>query len=91
MKQQFETVKPMLQMQKAAIDNMVGGMIMFCDHANTMLNGAVGFPEEGKKAFRQWIEMNKKGCENLKAVIDAGYSNLEKMLEPQTWSDQREF
>jgi hypothetical protein len=45
-----------------------------------MLSGALGFPEEGKKAFGQWIEMNKRGCENLKAVIDNGYSNLEKMF-----------
>jgi len=37
-------------------------------------------PEEGRKQFRQWLDINKKACEGLKIAIDIGYSNLEKFF-----------
>jgi hypothetical protein len=37
-------------------------------------------PEEGRRAFKQWVDVNKKACENLKNAVDIGYSNLEKFF-----------
>ncbi len=81
MNAQFGMAKQMLEMQKSAFDNMISGTIASCDQASSMLELMVGLPEEGKKAFRQWLEMNKKGCENLKALVDNGYSSLNKFFE----------
>jgi hypothetical protein len=37
-------------------------------------------PEEGRKQFRQWEDINKKACEGLKIAIDSSYSNLEEFF-----------
>ena len=77
MNQQFRMAKQMIDMQKASVDGTINGMIMMWEQTAMLLEGAVWMPEEGRKAFRQWVDMNKKACEDLKAVISGGYSNME--------------
>ncbi len=80
MNQQYRMMKQMIDMQRASCDGMINGMIMIWDQTGNAIDGAAWFPEEGRKAFRQWVEMNKKACENLKSAIDSGYSNLDKFF-----------
>ena len=77
MNQQFKMMKQMIDMQRASSDGMIKSMIMMWEQTGSLLEGAVWFPEEGRKAFRQWVDINKKACENLKGAIDSGYSSLE--------------
>ncbi len=84
MDQYYAIARRMVEMQKSTFDNMLGSMITFWDQAGSMLDWTVGFPEKGKRAFREWIETNKKGCENLKATVSSGYSHLIKFFENPT-------
>jgi len=80
MNQQFKMAKQMIDMQRASAEGMIKGMIMMWEQTAMLLDGAAWLPEEGRKAFRQWVDINKKACEDLKTVITGGYSNLEKFF-----------
>ncbi len=80
MNQQFRMAKQMIDMQRASVDGTINGMIMMWEQTAMLLEGAAWLPEEGRKAFRQWVDINKKACEDLKTVIASGYSNLEKFF-----------
>ena len=81
MNQQFRMTKQMIDMQKASLDVMINGMILMWDQTVSMFESAAWLPEEGKKALRQWVDVNKKACENWKSAIDSGYSSLNKLFE----------
>lgn len=80
MNEQFKMAKQMVDMQKASAESMINALISMWDQAGAVFDSATLLPEEGRKAFRQWVEINKKACENLKSAIDSGYSNLEKFF-----------
>ena len=88
MNQQFKMVKQMIDIQRASCDAMISNMIAMWEQTGSVLTSAVWFPGDGRKAFRQWVDVNKKACENLKSAIDTGYSSLEKFLEPVTRNSQ---
>jgi len=70
----------MIDLQRASSDGMVKSLIMIWEQTGTLLEGATWFPEEGRKALRQWVDMNRKACENLKSAIGSSYSSLEKLF-----------
>lgn len=80
MNQQLRMAKQMIDMQKVSCDVMINGMIMMWDQTRMVLDGATWIPEEGRKALAQWVDINRKACENLKSAIDSGYSSLEKFF-----------
>jgi len=80
MNQQFRMVKQMIDLQRASSDGMIKSLIMIWEQTGTLLEGASWFPEEGRKALKQWVDINKKACEGLKSALDSGYSNLEKFF-----------
>ena len=80
MNPQFRIVKQMIDMQRASVDGTINGMIMMWEQTAMLLEGATWLPGEGRKAFQQWVDINKKACEDLKSVIDSGYSNLGKFF-----------
>ena len=80
MNQQFRMVKQMIDLQKASSDGMINSLIMMWEQTGTLIEGATLFPEEGRKALRQWVDINKKACENLKSAIGSSYSSLEKIF-----------
>ncbi len=81
MNQQFRMVKQLIDMQKAFCDGMIDNLMMMWEQTRSILEAATWFPEEGRKAFRQWVEINKSGCENLKTAVDSGYAGLEKFFD----------
>ncbi|MFZ0927877.1 MAG: hypothetical protein WAN11_04720 [Syntrophobacteraceae bacterium] len=83
MNQQFRMVKQMIDLQRASSDGMLKSLIMIWEQTGTLLEGAIWFPEEGRKALRQWVDINKKACENLKSAMDSSYASLEKFFEGQ--------
>lgn len=82
MDQQMKMAKQMIDIQRASFDGMLNNIVMFWEQTesmmNSFLNQAVWMPEEGKKAFRDWADNNKKSCETFKRAVDEGYRNLEK-------------
>jgi hypothetical protein len=80
MNQQFRMVKQMIDLQRASSDGMINSLIMIWEQTGTLIEGATSFPEEGRKALRQWVDINKKACENLKSVIGSSYSSLDKFF-----------
>jgi hypothetical protein len=88
MEQQFRVVKQIIDLQRVSCEGMINGLITMWEQAGAVFEGIPWFPEEGRKAFRQWVDINKKACDNLKSAMDSGYSNLEKMFG--TSAQQRE-
>lgn len=54
---------------------------MFWDQTEKVLDSfleqAVWVPEEGKKAFRQWVHSNRNGCESFRAAMEDGLKRME--------------
>jgi hypothetical protein len=78
---QMRMTKQVFDLQKATFDGMLSSMLMFWDQTERMLNSfmdqAVWVPDEGKKAFAQWIRTNKKGCEDLRSAVADGFKKME--------------
>jgi len=77
--------KQMIDLQRISWEGMIGNAIIFWDQMGNMLNmflnQAAWVPDEGKKAFREWIDSNKKGCETFKDAVNNGYASLGKCFE----------
>jgi predicted outer membrane protein len=81
---QLQTAKQMMNMYKLAFDNNYN-MIMGAYEQNklmlnAMLSQASDFPVEVKTAIDEWLKSYKKGCEDLKDMIDQGYQMVEKSM-----------
>jgi predicted outer membrane protein len=81
---QLQMAKQMIQMYKLAFDNNYN-MIMGAFEQNklvlnAMLNQAGDFPVEVKTAIDKWLKTYKKGCEELKDMIDNSYHLVEKTM-----------
>jgi hypothetical protein len=77
--------KQMIDLQRTGFEGMIGNAIIFWDQMGNawdmFLNQAAWVPDEGKKAFREWIDSNKKGCETMKDAVNNGYASLGKCFE----------
>jgi len=84
MEQHTRIAKQMMDVQRATFGSVINNMIMFWDQTGkmfgTFLDQAVWVPEEGKKTFREWIDVNKKGCETFKNAVDEGFNKLESSI-----------
>lgn len=84
MNQQARIAKQIMDLQRVAFDGMLNNMIVYWDETEkllgAMLDKAAWVPDEGKKAFREWMDGNKKGCETLKKAVNDGFNNIEGCL-----------
>ncbi len=78
----FWMAKQWIDFQKTTTDNVYNAWVMMQDHteraANTLFEQASWFPEEGKRQIYHWIDLYKKGREDLKAAYD---DNLGRMKD----------
>ncbi len=81
MNQQFRLIRPIIDMQKASVESMINNLILMWEQSENLFGGALWLPEEGRDAFRQWVEINKEACKDLKKAVDRGYSSLESGFE----------
>ena len=82
---QLQMAKQMIQMNKLVFDNNYN-MIMTAYEQNklilsTMLSQASNLPVDTKAAIDEWLKTYKKGCEELKNMIDQGYHMVQKTME----------
>jgi hypothetical protein len=79
-----QITKQMLELNKAAFDNAFNSVAAVQDQAQNMISLLVEqtpwFPEEGKKAIKQWGNPYMKGRETLKAAVDEGYKKAEDLF-----------
>jgi hypothetical protein len=47
---------------------------------HTLWNQAPVVPESSKKMFNEWVDMFKKGRENMKKTVDQGFDTWEQFL-----------
>ncbi len=84
-RQPTRIAKQMIDLQRVTLEGLISNLIMFWDQTGSMMNQfldqASWVPDEGKKAIREWVDSNKKGCETFKTAVRNGYSNLEKCFE----------
>lgn len=86
MEQQARMTKQWMDLQRVAFDGMINNMILFWDQTEKMfgsyLDQAAWVPAEGRKAFREWVDGNKKGCETFKSAVNDGFSRMETCFSP---------
>jgi len=85
---QLTMAKQLIAMQRASVSMMIDNVIRSWEQTAGFFEGATWFPEEGRKAVGQWVDLNKKACESLKSTIDSGYSNLEKIFSTIAQEEQ---
>lgn len=77
---QKQIVKQMIEFNKTVFDNTFSAMTVLQDQTERIvlrfLEKTPWFPEEGKKAFNEWLNSYKKGCDNFKATADENYKKV---------------
>jgi len=85
---QSQVLKQMVQFNKSAFDNTFSALEMATDQNSRMITAfleqAAWMPEDGKKTIRQWLDQYKKGCTDLKSMMNETYKRVEKTLDQQT-------
>ena len=79
--QQKRLLKQMLDFNKATFDNTFNAMLMLQEQAEKMASTLLeqaALPEEGKKAVNEWVNAYKKGREEFKKSVDAGFKKVEE-------------
>jgi len=76
-----QIAKQIVDFNKTAFDNSFNAMSVIQDQTEKMVNAMMEqttfFPEEGKKAVKDWIETYKKGREEFKASADESFKKVE--------------
>jgi hypothetical protein len=84
MDQQMRMAKQLMDLQRVTFDGMINNMIIFWDQTGSMLGSyfdqAPWMPDDARKAFRDWIDGNKKGCETFKNTVNDGFNRMEYFL-----------
>jgi polyhydroxyalkanoate synthesis regulator phasin len=79
--------KQMIDFQRTTFNNTFNFMAMLQDHtektANTLVEQATWFPEEGKRVIGQWVEILKKGRNDMKSAVDDNYSKMMDLFSPE--------
>ena len=76
-----QIAKQIVDFNKTAFDNSFEAMSVIQDQTERMVNAmmeqAAFFPEEGKKAVKDWIKTCNKGREDFKASADENFKKVE--------------
>ena len=73
--------KQMVVFNKTAFDNSFSVISALQEQAERTLNRylerATGFPEEGKKAINEWIDVCSKGSRDFQIAVQASFRNVD--------------
>ena len=80
----FWNTKQLIDFQKTAFDNFFSAMVLVQEHGekitNTLFEQVTWLPEESKRLVDQWIEMNKKGRDDLKTAMDQNFNQVKDLF-----------
>jgi hypothetical protein len=78
---QKQIARQMFQFNKTAFDNSFNALTMAYEQNEKMVNAfleqATWLPENGREAIDDWMQAYKKGCENLKKMVDESYQKVD--------------
>ena len=84
---QKQILKQMFNFNKMAFERSFSTMVIMQDQAEKMIgmwmDQTKWFPEECKKAMKEWVKTYKKGREDFKAKVEDGYEKMEEYLAPK--------
>jgi len=77
-------VRQMIDFHKSFSDNTYDVMMTLLEQgarmANTMLAGATWIPNESKRAVNESMSIYRKGCEDMKSILDEGFKSLQELF-----------
>jgi hypothetical protein len=77
-------IKQAVDFQRNAFNNAFQAVVLFQDQTEratkTILDQANLVPEEGKNLIGTWTENYKKGLNQYKEAVDAGFNRIEELL-----------
>lgn len=79
-----QIAKQIIDFNKTAFDNTFSAISVMQDQAEKMVNTFIEqspmFPEEGKKALKDWIGAYKQGRNTFKNAADENFKKVEQFL-----------
>ena len=76
-----DIVKQMIEFNKTAFDNNYRAMNELQKKTEEIINKfSEALPEEGNKAFAEWVKVYKKGSEDFKKSADEAFSKGETLF-----------
>ena len=73
--------RQMMQLNKTSFDNSFEAMNMACEQnkkmADEFLSQAEWIPEEGKRAYQEWMSAVSSGASDFKKIVDENYRKVE--------------
>jgi len=82
---QKKIFKQMIIFNKAAFDNAFSVISSLQTQTERMLNiyleKATGFPDEGKKAMNDWVEVFNKGSRDFQNAVHEGFKKVDNFFE----------
>lgn len=74
-----------MQFNKSSFENSLNAMNMACEQnkkmADSFLSQAEWIPEEGKRAYQEWISAVCNGANEFKKMVDENYSKVEEYFD----------
>lgn len=75
----------MLNLNKTSFDNSFNAMNLVCEQnrkmAESFLSQAAWIPDEGKKAYKDWMSAMCTGANDLKKMVDENYTKVEEYFD----------
>ena len=72
--------KQLIDFQKTTFDNFYSAFVLIQAHTekitNTLFEQATWIPGESKRILDQWIDINKKGRDELKTAVDENFNQV---------------
>ncbi|MFH2067748.1 MAG: hypothetical protein ABIK15_21270 [Pseudomonadota bacterium] len=79
-----QLIKQAVDFQRNAFNNAFQAVVLFQDQTEratkTLLAQVTLVPEEGKTLIGTWTENYKKGLNQYKEAVDAGFNRIEEFL-----------
>lgn len=82
---QKQMIKQMIEFNQNTLNNVYDSVVLLQDQFETIAMKALGqsgiLPEEGYKAIESWAKVFKNGRKDIKAQIDNGFQQAEKLFD----------
>ncbi|MEN6332300.1 MAG: hypothetical protein ABFD57_09955 [Smithella sp.] len=82
-----QIAKQMISFNKAAFDHNFHAMSSFYEQIEKFINKfwekSPVFPEEGKKAISEWMNVYKKSCQDFQNAVDENFKKMEEIFTEQ--------
>ncbi len=82
---QKKMVKQMIEFNQATFNNVFDSMVLLQDQFESLTMKALDesgvVPDEGRKVLQSWAKVFKNGRKDIKAQIDNGFQQAEKLFD----------